>query len=184
MMLSWSCLWQHVWSLNVALAPWVKTIQTRLFYLRIGWFTLVKYYSLIIMTLAPCVKMTLTCSSIFIPRGSADVNRQPVTIWESGILVLIVGANEVSGFVDVDVNFKEWQTWTNTQSQSEWEWNVVDVVVVGVNVKHVNWHPVTICECGMLMFMLNADGGKSLLLLTLILSRHLMRMLHAGFNSD
>ena len=25
---------------------------------------------------------------------------------------------EVNGFIDVDVNFKEWQTWTNHQSQS------------------------------------------------------------------
>ena len=44
----------------------------------------------------------------------------------------------------------------------------------------MNWHPVTICECGMLMFMLDADDGKSLLLLTLILSHNLMRMLNVA----
>ena len=50
----------------------------------------------------------------------------------------------------------------------------------------MNWHPVTICECGMLMFMLDADDGKSLLLLTLILSHNLMRMLNvaASFDAD
>ena len=37
--------------------------------------------------------MTVTCSNIFIPRGSAAVNRHPVTIWWSISYETLLGCN-------------------------------------------------------------------------------------------